>query len=207
MQKCIYLSFEEGYKGFKCYNVKTNKFIISCNVRFNENKFPGMPWNKEDKAFVPISRSYYSPPIPNELPIIPEPNAPPPPLALGGAVPPLPQAGGAPQNPPANPSPPPSPPTPCPHSSCKQHPHDDVDYADDTSPTPSISPRIHDRCKTSSTAGYKGKLKGKGKDNSDSSSSNSPDPIPIPYHAPIPNSPGFRYHKITPPGTFGRNTE
>ncbi|KAG9022014.1 hypothetical protein FRB95_000997 [Tulasnella sp. JGI-2019a] len=64
-----------------------------------------MPWNKEDKAFIPISGSYHSPAVPNKQPVIPKLNTPPPPPAPRGAVPP----------PPQNPSPSSSPPTwhPC----------------------------------------------------------------------------------------------
>ncbi|KAG9033868.1 hypothetical protein FRB95_014190 [Tulasnella sp. JGI-2019a] len=81
-----------------------------------------MPWNKEDEAFIPISRSYYSPLTPEELPVIVKPNVPPPPPVPGDTIPPPPQARGAPLNPPTpfpNPSPPPSPLTPCPHTSKK----------------------------------------------------------------------------------------
>lgn len=56
-QKCVYMGFKEGYKGFKCYNTDTNQFVISRDVTFDEDEFPGIPWEEEDAAFVPISGS------------------------------------------------------------------------------------------------------------------------------------------------------
>ena len=41
-RRCIYLSFETGYKGWHCYYPITKCTIISCNVIFNESKFPGL---------------------------------------------------------------------------------------------------------------------------------------------------------------------
>ena len=46
--RCIYLGFEDGYKGFKCYNTDTNQFVVSRDVVFDENDFPGIPWTADD---------------------------------------------------------------------------------------------------------------------------------------------------------------
>ncbi|KAG8928182.1 hypothetical protein FRC01_006358, partial [Tulasnella sp. 417] len=85
-QRCIYLGFEDGYKGFKCYNPETNQFVISRDVVFDEDDFPGIPWTDEDEAFVPISGGYYPvpdapAPAPGPLPPAPPPPAPPAPPA------------------------------------------------------------------------------------------------------------------------------
>lgn len=61
-QRCIYLGFTEGYKGFKCYNDETGKITISRDVEFDENTFPGVEWTDEDAPFIPISGGGYFPP-------------------------------------------------------------------------------------------------------------------------------------------------
>ena len=53
--RCIYLGFEDGYKGFKCYNTDTNQFVVSRDVVFDENDFPGIPWTADDAPYEPIS--------------------------------------------------------------------------------------------------------------------------------------------------------
>lgn len=61
-ERCIYIGFEEGYKGFKCYNAETNKFVVSRDVIFDEDDFPGIPWIDGDEEYTPISGGYYEPP-------------------------------------------------------------------------------------------------------------------------------------------------
>ena len=41
-QKCIYLGFETGYKGWRCLDPITKCTIISRDVIFNESEFPGL---------------------------------------------------------------------------------------------------------------------------------------------------------------------
>lgn len=64
MQKCVYFGFANEYKGYKCYNPETGQIIISRDVTFNEDEFPGIPWSDEDEPFVPIS---------GDIPILPTP--------------------------------------------------------------------------------------------------------------------------------------
>ncbi|KAG8947321.1 hypothetical protein FRC04_010897 [Tulasnella sp. 424] len=128
-QRCIYLGFEDGYKGFRCYNPETNLFVISRDVVFDENEFPGIPWNDEDESFVPISGGYYPPPD-NRNAYLP---------------PPAPQAPGLP--PPPAPNPPPPPPAPSPPSTpsapspsprpAPGSPNDDDSYVPPDTPEPS----------------------------------------------------------------------
>ena len=40
--KCIFIGFDDGYKGWKVYNPITRKVSISWDVIFNESSFPGM---------------------------------------------------------------------------------------------------------------------------------------------------------------------
>ncbi|KAG8896776.1 hypothetical protein FRC01_011627, partial [Tulasnella sp. 417] len=105
----------DGYKGYKCYNPETNQFVISRDVVFDEDDFPGIPWTDEDEAFVPISGGYY--PTPN-VPV-PAPGPPPAPPAPGPLPPPPPPAPLPPSTPTTAPSP--SPPAP-------QPPNDDDKY-------------------------------------------------------------------------------
>ncbi|KAI0498967.1 hypothetical protein KFK09_019866 [Dendrobium nobile] len=37
---CVFLGYSENYKGYKCFDVSTNKLIISRHVKFDENCFP-----------------------------------------------------------------------------------------------------------------------------------------------------------------------
>jgi hypothetical protein len=41
-QKCIYLGFENGYKGWRCLDLVTKCTIISHDVIFDETEFPGL---------------------------------------------------------------------------------------------------------------------------------------------------------------------
>jgi Reverse transcriptase (RNA-dependent DNA polymerase) len=61
-QKCIYLGFENGYKGWHCLNPTTKCIIISCDVIFNESEFPGhSPGNTNQNSLQPVPTI-----IPNE---------------------------------------------------------------------------------------------------------------------------------------------
>lgn len=60
-EKCIYLGFEDGYKGSKCLNTETGSIVISRDVIFDEDTFPGIPWNEEDEEYVPISGTNVQP--------------------------------------------------------------------------------------------------------------------------------------------------
>jgi hypothetical protein len=53
-QSCIFLGFKDGYKGWKCYNPVTKKVIISQDVIFQEDKFPGLSTNAYRQAITPI---------------------------------------------------------------------------------------------------------------------------------------------------------
>ncbi|KIO17614.1 hypothetical protein M407DRAFT_32701 [Tulasnella calospora MUT 4182] len=122
-----------------------NKFVISRDVVFDEDEFPGIPWNEEDEAFAPISGGYY--PIPNVPGPAPHPPPPPPPpLPASNSSPNAPPPGQPPPPPPnapgpAPPPPPPPPPPPLPPSmapstlsapslwqTAREAPNDDDDY-------------------------------------------------------------------------------
>ena len=40
--KCVFIGFEDGYKGWKCYDPLARKIIISRDVIFDETLFPGL---------------------------------------------------------------------------------------------------------------------------------------------------------------------
>jgi hypothetical protein len=42
MQKCVFIGYPEGYKGWKFYNPRTRKMIISERAEFDERYFPGL---------------------------------------------------------------------------------------------------------------------------------------------------------------------
>ena len=83
--ECIYLGFEEGYKGFKCWNPATKKLVISRDVIFDESSFPGliMPSSGQDIAIMvddppePPRRPIRSPERPYAAPVPPRAPAPP----------------------------------------------------------------------------------------------------------------------------------
>ncbi|KAG8976249.1 hypothetical protein FRC05_004499 [Tulasnella sp. 425] len=142
-QQCIYLEFEDGYKGFKCYNPETNLLVISRDVVFDENEFPSIPWNNEDESFIPISGGYYPPPdnrnayLPPpapQAPGLPPPPAPNPPPPLPPPLPPPPPPPPPPPAPlpPSTPSAPSPSPRPAPGS-----PNDDDSYVPPDTPEPS----------------------------------------------------------------------
>lgn len=41
-EPCIFIGFEPGYKGWKCYNPVTKKITVPRDVIFAENTFPGL---------------------------------------------------------------------------------------------------------------------------------------------------------------------
>ena len=51
-QKCIYLSFENGYKGWCCLDPITKHTIISCDIIFNEMEFPGLSTSNPTKSLL-----------------------------------------------------------------------------------------------------------------------------------------------------------
>jgi len=42
MEKCIFVGYPSGYKGWRFYNPVTKKFIISERAIFDERSFPGL---------------------------------------------------------------------------------------------------------------------------------------------------------------------
>jgi hypothetical protein len=51
MQKCVFIGYPAGYKGWLFYNPTTKKMIISERAEFDERNFPGL---SKSKASVPI---------------------------------------------------------------------------------------------------------------------------------------------------------
>ena len=52
-RRCIYLGFEDGYKGWKCYDLLTKSIVISRNVIFDENTSPGLTIPNESAPSLP----------------------------------------------------------------------------------------------------------------------------------------------------------
>lgn len=56
-RKCIYMGFEEGYKGFKFYDIEKKMMIISRDTVFEEDTFPGLS-TKNIADFAPIEPAF-----------------------------------------------------------------------------------------------------------------------------------------------------
>lgn len=52
-QACIFLGFHNGTKGFKLYDINTQKIIMSRNVKFHETIFPYIDSNFENDHACP----------------------------------------------------------------------------------------------------------------------------------------------------------
>ncbi|GBE78927.1 predicted protein [Sparassis crispa] len=102
MQKCVFIGYPAGYKGWKFYNPDTKKTIISERADFDERYFPGLKCTPD----IPPPPSMSFPPAD----IIPLPVAPVPGQDLGGDgahVPnPIPGPVASEADPPAPPAPP-----------------------------------------------------------------------------------------------------
>jgi hypothetical protein len=42
MEKCVFVGYSSGYKGWKFYNPTTQKYIICEHAEFDERLFPGL---------------------------------------------------------------------------------------------------------------------------------------------------------------------
>ena len=42
MEKCVFMGYPSGYKGWQFYNPTTQKYIISERAEFDEHVFPGL---------------------------------------------------------------------------------------------------------------------------------------------------------------------
>ena len=108
MEKCIFIGYPQGYKGWKFYNPITKKAIISERAEFDERFFPGLKKSTSDTypSFVDLDQpsssstskddifelqdyggdngdNNHAPQIPPQVPQVPPPAPPPtPPLAL-----------------------------------------------------------------------------------------------------------------------------
>lgn len=77
MEKCVFVGYPSGYKGWKFYNPTTRKFIISERAEFDKRVFPGL---STYKASSPVDLT-----PPGALPLAPEP-IPAPMFGPGGIV-------------------------------------------------------------------------------------------------------------------------
>ncbi|EGN93351.1 hypothetical protein SERLA73DRAFT_78655 [Serpula lacrymans var. lacrymans S7.3] len=60
MEKCVFIGYPAGYKGWKFYNPTTKRTIISERADFDERYFPGL--KKTSTTAIP------TPPLPPSLP-------------------------------------------------------------------------------------------------------------------------------------------
>jgi hypothetical protein len=70
MEKCVFVGYPSGYKGWKFYNPTTQKYIISERAEFDERVFPGLA---KYKATSPVDlKGPESPPhiIPTSDPVL-----------------------------------------------------------------------------------------------------------------------------------------
>ena len=124
MEKCIFIGYPSGYKGWRFYNPTSKKFIIAETAQFDERYFPGLSKSISPPSLAPIVSSPPQPsvihlPLPAEemgepllqkraqnriieVEALSQPNTPPPPI--------VPQLALDLPNPFPSPSPPPSPP-------------------------------------------------------------------------------------------------
>ncbi len=47
--KCIFVGYQEGTKGYRCYNAETGRVIVSRDVTFDETDFPGKEQEGEEE--------------------------------------------------------------------------------------------------------------------------------------------------------------
>ena len=108
MQKCVFIGYPDGYKGWKFYNPITKKVVISERAEFDERYFPGLKHKWDETAInpdAPLTISEYlepssappafdddetSPVIPDDPPVALPPSEPstPPPQNSAPLVPP-----------------------------------------------------------------------------------------------------------------------
>jgi hypothetical protein len=60
-RKCIYIGFEDGYKGWQCLDPSTKRTVISRDVIFNETDFPGLHFTAEMNPPLPIISTWTPP--------------------------------------------------------------------------------------------------------------------------------------------------
>jgi hypothetical protein len=102
-ERCVFIGYPDGYKGWKFYNPTTKKVVISEHADFDERYFPGL---KHSATTLPPSSTFVPIPI---VPVL----DPPPPNQGGDQAPAIQPVSGdlAPVNrPPSPPIRPPSPP-------------------------------------------------------------------------------------------------
>ncbi|OJA17281.1 hypothetical protein AZE42_13176 [Rhizopogon vesiculosus] len=76
MEKCVFIGYPQGYKGWKFYNPTTKKTVISERANFDERHFPLSKRPTEPSIPVPITTTY-SLPFPNHpTPSLPAPRTP-----------------------------------------------------------------------------------------------------------------------------------
>src|SRR5258708_35564716 len=61
MEKCVFMGYPSGYKGWLFYNPNTQKYIISERAEFDERVFPGL---SKYKATSPVNFTSDSAPVP-----------------------------------------------------------------------------------------------------------------------------------------------
>ena len=58
MEKCIFVGYPAGYKGWQFYNPITKKFIISERAEFDERYFPGTQMTTMNSIPTPTSLTF-----------------------------------------------------------------------------------------------------------------------------------------------------
>lgn len=69
---CIFLGYPDTYKGFRCYNPKTGKVIISRHVLFDEHQFPFLQFQQHVSAqpAASVQRGFHLPSFPRQVPLL-----------------------------------------------------------------------------------------------------------------------------------------
>ncbi|OAX32542.1 hypothetical protein K503DRAFT_843119 [Rhizopogon vinicolor AM-OR11-026] len=79
MEKCVFIGYPQGYKGWKFYNPTTKKTVIAERANFDARHFPLSKCPTEPSVLVPITPTH-SLPLPNRptpsLPLAKTPEAP-----------------------------------------------------------------------------------------------------------------------------------
>ncbi|KAJ3489457.1 hypothetical protein NLJ89_g11528 [Agrocybe chaxingu] len=113
MEKCVFLGYPSGYKGWTFFNPTTKKIIISERAEFDERYFPGLstgPVAKVDlnpPGQLPLPQMANLPDLPDEPPVVIPPGPTPPPSQPPSPSPSPPHSPAP--SPPQSPSPPPAP--------------------------------------------------------------------------------------------------
>ena len=64
VEKCVFIGYPIGFKGWKFYNPNTGKVVISERAEFDERFFPGLKKTPDTPSMPSIVQAVDTPPVP-----------------------------------------------------------------------------------------------------------------------------------------------